>query len=69
LYAFKNACPHQGHRLSGGRIVDGRLSCPGHNWQFELSTGRCVKGDTEITLKRFKVVVEEESVFVETDDY
>lgn len=52
--AVTNACPHQGARLSGGRVEriwtsgDGRahealerfaVVCPWHNFEFDLSTG------------------------------
>jgi phenylpropionate dioxygenase-like ring-hydroxylating dioxygenase large terminal subunit len=34
-------CPHLGADLSVGRLVDGRLRCPYHQWSFE-SSGVCV---------------------------
>jgi nitrite reductase (NADH) small subunit len=52
--AVTNTCPHQGARLSGGRVEriwiagDGRaheaderfaVVCPWHNFEFDLSTG------------------------------
>ena len=64
FYAFKDACPHGGHPLSRDRIIEGLLSCPGHNWQFELASGRCVKEDTSIALKRYDVLVQGDRVFV-----
>ena len=33
-------CPHRGARLSLGRLVQGRLQCPYHGWQFD-SSGVC----------------------------
>lgn len=63
-YAFKDACPHQGHSLKGGRILNSILSCPGHNWQFEIESGRCVKGDKDISLRRFEAEVNGDSVFI-----
>ena len=65
FYAFKDACPHQGHPLHAGRIEGGVLSCPGHNWRFELSTGRCLKGDTEMSLKRYEVLLLEGAVYLQ----
>lgn len=35
-------CPHYGAHLGeGGRIVDGKLECPFHGWQFD-GEGQCV---------------------------
>lgn len=35
-------CPHMGADLSQGELVDGRVVCPFHHWQFEAS-GRCAE--------------------------
>ncbi|MBW2454851.1 MAG: Rieske 2Fe-2S domain-containing protein [Deltaproteobacteria bacterium] len=37
--ALDNACPHQGGPLGQGTIVDGRLRCPWHGWDFDPHTG------------------------------
>src|SRR3954467_4044566 len=39
-HAAPDLCPHRQALLSGGTIVDGRLQCPYHGWQFG-SEGRC----------------------------
>jgi phenylpropionate dioxygenase-like ring-hydroxylating dioxygenase large terminal subunit len=41
VVAFKDLCIHRGAALSGGKIADGRLSCPYHGWQYDRS-GACV---------------------------
>lgn len=33
-------CPHMGADLSTGELVNGRIVCPFHHWEFEAS-GRC----------------------------
>lgn len=35
-------CPHLGTDLSCGELIDDRLRCPFHHWQFD-STGTCVR--------------------------
>ena len=37
--AFEDSCPHQGESLSKGRLVDCTVTCPAHNWKFDLRTG------------------------------
>ncbi len=39
--AYEDVCPHAQWRLSEGEIVNGRLECPGHGWEFDVSTGQC----------------------------
>ena len=47
-YAVANSCPHKGGPLSEG-IVHGRhVTCPLHNWVFDLTTGQAVDEDASI---------------------
>jgi phenylpropionate dioxygenase-like ring-hydroxylating dioxygenase large terminal subunit len=39
--AFPARCPHRLVPLAAARVVDGRLQCPFHGWQFD-GEGRCV---------------------------
>ena len=39
---FQNACAHLGLALDGGEIVDGVLTCPHHDFQYDLATGECL---------------------------
>jgi phenylpropionate dioxygenase-like ring-hydroxylating dioxygenase large terminal subunit len=40
VHVWLDKCPHRGAKLSLGRVVNNRLECPYHGWQFEA--GRCV---------------------------
>ena len=41
LHAMEDRCPHRQAPLSKGRIVEGKLECPYHGWQFSPK-GHCV---------------------------
>ncbi len=42
LFAFEDECPHVGGSLGSG-IVEGILvTCPLHDWQFDITNGNCV---------------------------
>ncbi|KAF5753645.1 putative pheophorbide a oxygenase [Helianthus annuus] len=43
LQCYEDRCPHRLAKLSEGQIVDGRLECLYHGWQFEGNEGKCVK--------------------------
>ena len=38
--AWADRCPHRGTKLSLGHVVDGRLECAYHGWQFD-AVGQC----------------------------
>ncbi len=64
LFAIKNACPHAGQPLARGSIADCVVTCPGHNWQFHLDSGECLRGDTSCSIRTFPVAVRDERVMV-----
>jgi UDP-MurNAc hydroxylase len=43
-------CPHEGEDLRDATIVDNCLVCPRHRWEFDLSTGRCKRGDKSTSI-------------------
>ena len=40
--AWANRCPHRGLRFTLGRVLNGRLSCGYHGWEYQAGDGRCV---------------------------
>lgn len=66
LYAFDNACPHQGMPLEDGLLdpQSGTLTCVYHDWCFKLEDGRGHRQTAGI--KPFAVKVEDGYVWVET---
>jgi nitrite reductase/ring-hydroxylating ferredoxin subunit len=41
LFAVDVLCPHEGGRIIGGPLVEGRyVTCPLHNYKFDPATGR-----------------------------
>ncbi len=41
LFALDNLCPHRGAPLHEGFVSDGQVTCPWHQWQFQLQDGQC----------------------------
>jgi nitrite reductase (NADH) small subunit len=57
FYALSGRCPHRGGPLGQG-FLDGRqVSCPWHNWTFDVTTGENV-ASAELKVPRFEVKVE-----------
>ena len=59
-----NACPHASGNLSGGEVSHGVVTCPWHEWQFDVRAGACVHSD-KAKLTRYPVEVREGWVFAE----
>jgi nitrite reductase/ring-hydroxylating ferredoxin subunit len=66
LSAFHDRCPHAQWPVSDGEIIDGVLVCPGHGWQFNVSTGQCLNSSV-YQLKPLSVVMYNDSVVIEWD--
>jgi phenylpropionate dioxygenase-like ring-hydroxylating dioxygenase large terminal subunit len=40
-FALRDACPHRGMPLNGGRFDGENVECPYHGWQFDAHNGQC----------------------------
>lgn len=45
VFALDDRCPHRGGPLSEGIVHGGRVTCPLHNWVFDLATGHAQGAD------------------------
>ena len=45
VYAATNSCPHKGGPLSEGIVHGQSVTCPLHNWVFDLNTGEAQGAD------------------------
>ena len=64
--AAASICPHEDVSLVDGELVGSTVVCPGHSYAFDLDTGRCGH-DPSLRLRRFKVTVEGDEVYVDVD--
>jgi len=63
FYALEDRCPHEGTRLSAGKVSDGVVKCPSHALTFDLSSGLCTRNDV-FRVRRYRVVVIRDRVWV-----
>lgn len=42
VFAYADACPHEGHPLSRGELEADVLICAKHFWEFDIRTGKHV---------------------------
>lgn len=80
VYALKDLCPHRGPKLSGGTleamVVSERrgeyalspdcyvLRCPWHQFEFDVTSGRCF-ADPTLRVRSYQVAVVDGTVCVE----
>jgi nitrite reductase/ring-hydroxylating ferredoxin subunit len=63
ILAINAFCPHAGGKLSLGRIKEGIITCPRHQWQFEVHTGDCPE-HPNYRLRTFPTEIRDGEVFV-----
>ncbi|MCG3178851.1 MAG: Assimilatory nitrite reductase [NAD(P)H] small subunit [Phycisphaerae bacterium] len=67
VHVIENACPHMGGNLSAGQVHRGAVTCPQHNWPFDLATGRC-PDSPDVTVRRFDAEIRSGVVFACLDE-
>ena len=45
IFAASDSCPHKGGPLSEGIVHGQKVTCPLHNWVFDLNTGQAQGAD------------------------
>jgi nitrite reductase (NADH) small subunit len=63
FHALAGRCPHRGGPLGGGALDGSRVSCPWHDYTFDVRTGENVV-DAGLRVARYEVKVEDGRVFV-----
>ncbi|GAB4255293.1 MAG: nitrite reductase small subunit NirD [Acidobacteriota bacterium] len=41
VFALENFCPHRGGPIGEGLVREGHVTCPWHEWTFDIKTGLC----------------------------
>jgi nitrite reductase (NADH) small subunit len=78
LHALRDICPHQGARLSGGKLEQMVIGdepgvralgtklivrCPWHGHEFDVDSGRC-PADSRQRVRTYDVTVENDTIVV-----
>ena len=45
IFAFDDECPHLAGSLGSGKLEGKLVTCPNHDWQFDVTNGECVSLD------------------------
>jgi nitrite reductase (NADH) small subunit len=66
VFAIENRCPHKGGPLAEGIVHGASVTCPLHNWVFDLATGEA-QGADEGRVRTYPVKVEDGLVSIAPD--
>ena len=63
-YAFSDECTDVGGALSQGELEGYTVTCPLHNGQFDVRTGKVLQGPPREHLATFKVKVDGQDILI-----
>lgn len=63
FYAIEASCKHQGADLTEGEVVNSIATCPRHQWQYDLESGRCLTNDS-LPLRKYGLKIDGENIYV-----
>lgn len=66
IFAIENRCAHKGGPLSEGIVHGASVTCPLHNWVFDLESGKALGAD-EGQVKTYPVDVVDGRIFMAPD--
>lgn len=67
IYAFGDACRHEGGPLSAGALIGATVTCPWHGWTYDVRTGKSVVPPVGLRIPTYPVSMEDGSIFIELD--
>ena len=67
LFAIDNICPHRGAPLHDGMVSDSQVTCPWHQWQFQLEDGVCLN-IPKVRIATFAVEVRDGTIWINTEN-
>ena len=66
VFALDDRCPHKGGPLSEGMVHGDRVTCPLHNWVFDMNSG-AAQGADEGAVRTWPVRVERGRVLISAE--
>ncbi len=64
FYALNNICVHRGGPLGEGELDGEVVTCPWHNWEYNVTTGACLTNPSTC-VAQFPLVVEGNEVKID----
>lgn len=59
---FDSHCPHQATRITHLALCENILTCPKHQWKFDITTGDCIENGNR-PLKQYETMIKDGILF------
>lgn len=66
VFALEDRCPHKGGPLSEGIVHGSSVTCPLHNWVFDMNSGQA-QGADEGTVRTFAIRVRQGRILIDAN--
>lgn len=66
-FATSGICPHARWPLELGSVKNNILTCGGHGWEFNISSGECISNPGR-DLQQYKIIEEEKELIITEND-
>ena len=63
FYAVGNVCPHRAAGLAQGRLHGAEITCPWHEWKFDVRTGEGIT-NPHSSVKRYEILLEDGKLLI-----
>ncbi|NTV65019.1 MAG: Rieske (2Fe-2S) protein [Oscillochloris sp.] len=67
VYAFGDACRHEGGPLSAGLLIGETVTCPWHGWVYSVRSGKSLVPPVGLRIPTYPVRVERGQIWVGID--
>lgn len=67
ISCYRNACTHLGYPLDRGKVENSIITCPVHEFQYNLETGECLTAP-EVSLQSYEVRIKGDNVFIKVQN-
>ena len=67
VYALSNRCVHRGGSIGDGTVTEGQVTCPWHEWCYDVISGRCVD-NPQARLKVYPVRIQQGAIQIYFDE-
>ncbi len=68
VYAFTDNCTHISGPLSDGVLEGCKLICPWHRAEFDIQTGKVLRGPARQDILTYPVKIEESDIYISLPD-